>query len=186
MKRILLPILTMVLIFASCDKTETFDDTRKNDNEMQFAKIAADPAYKKIESKSGNGFIMYKVIKEGEIDPDQMPIFTDNVKTHYTGWYKRFWTKEDTFIDDNGFTFQNKIIFDTTAIEGSETEKSSEFSVSKVVDGFSTALQHMHVGDKWEIWIPWQLGYGAYDYSAGGISAYSTLVFELELVEIVK
>ncbi|MFA7065782.1 MAG: FKBP-type peptidyl-prolyl cis-trans isomerase, partial [Dysgonamonadaceae bacterium] len=54
--------------------------------------------------------------------------------------------------------------------------------VSGVVDGFSTALQHMKEGDKWEVWIPWQLGYGERGQSP--IPGYTTLVFEIELVEV--
>lgn len=186
MKRILLPIFTIVVLLASCEKTVTFDDTRKNDNETQFAKITANPDYKKIESKTGAGHIMYKVIKEGEIDEEtsQKPLFNDRVKLLYTGWYKHFWTKEDTFIDDNGNKFQNKFIFDTTAGDSNDVPRT--FGVNEVVDGFSTALQNMNVGDKWEVWIPWKLGYGEFDNSAGGISAYTTLVFEIELMEIRK
>ena len=55
-------------------------------------------------------------------------------------------------------------------------------SVNRVVDGFSTALQHMKVGDKWEVWMPWRLGYGANGSNA--IPAHTTLVFEIELLEI--
>jgi FKBP-type peptidyl-prolyl cis-trans isomerase len=38
------------------------------------------------------------------------------------------------------------------------------------------------VGDKWEVWIPQELGYGT--TGSGEIPGYSTLVFEMELVEI--
>jgi len=48
----------------------------------------------------------------------------------------------------------------------------------------STALQNMEVGDKWEVWIPQELGYGAIPQTS--IPAYTTLVFEIELLEIVK
>jgi len=42
----------------------------------------------------------------------------------------------------------------------------------------------MEVGDKWEVWIPWQLGYGS--SASGTIPAYTTLVFEIELISIVE
>jgi len=42
----------------------------------------------------------------------------------------------------------------------------------------------MQVGDKWEVWIPWKLGYG--ESGSGTIKGYSTLVFEIELVAIVE
>ena len=100
----------------------------------------------------------------------------------YTGWFKRYWTKDDTFIGDDGNLFKNKVVFDSTADRNNIPGK---FIVgSDLIDGFSTALQHMEVGDKWEVWIPWQLGYGA--VGRGDIKGYSTLVFEIELLEIVK
>ena len=60
--------------------------------------------------------------------------------------------------------------------------------------GFSFALQNMVVGDKWEIWVPYYLAFGAYgiqdfDYyyyqSQTIIKGYTTLVYEVELVEII-
>jgi FKBP-type peptidyl-prolyl cis-trans isomerase FklB len=40
----------------------------------------------------------------------------------------------------------------------------------------------MKVGDIWEIWVPWELGYGS--SGSGSIPGYTTLVFEIELMEI--
>ena len=47
-------------------------------------------------------------------------------------------------------------------------------------DGFATALQHMHIGDYWRVYIPYTLGYGSSDSDV--IPAYSTLIFDVELV----
>lgn len=183
MKKIIFFLTTLcaLFVFASCgDQTETFDDTWKNGNETQFAKITANSEYKKLESQSNNGFIMYKVLKEG--DGKTSPYFTDKVKVLYTGWYKRYWDREDTFIDDDGNLFTNKKIFESTA---ERNNIPSTFIVSsRTEDGFRTALQEMQVGDKWEIWIPWQLGYGAEGKSSANIKPYTTLVFEVELEEI--
>jgi len=44
----------------------------------------------------------------------------------------------------------------------------AELTVSEMVDGFATALQNMHPGDRWEIWIPQQMGYGSAGRSASG------------------
>ena len=54
--------------------------------------------------------------------------------------------------------------------------------LSDLIDGWIIALQRMHVGDKWEIYIPSEMGYGK--FSQPGIPAGSTLVFEIELVGI--
>ena len=48
------------------------------------------------------------------------------------------------------------------------------------VTGFSTALLHMHTGDRWRIYLPAALGYGKVEQ--GSIPAYSTLVFEVKLL----
>lgn len=53
-----------------------------------------------------------------------------------------------------------------------------------VVRGMQLALQHMSVGERWQVVIPWQLGYGA--YINGSIPAYSTLIFEVELLDILE
>ena len=173
----LLTAVCMAILFTSCDETETFDDKWKLDNEAQFATIAANPEYTKLNSQSGNGFIMYKEIQSGD---GATPYFTDQVKVLYTGWYKNIWSEPDTYTDDKGNIIYNKVIFDTT----SNNNIARTLAVNGVVDGFSTALQHMQVGDKWEVWIPWKLGYG--ESGSGTIQGYTTLVFEIELVDIVE
>ncbi|MDR2843224.1 MAG: FKBP-type peptidyl-prolyl cis-trans isomerase [Candidatus Symbiothrix sp.] len=56
------------------------------------------------------------------------------------------------------------------------------FGVGNVIRGFSIALQNMYIGDKWQICVPYYLGYGI--ATSGAIPAYSTLFFDVELVEI--
>ena len=180
MKKLLLlgvSVLTL-MIFASCDETETVDDRRQLENEAQFAKIASDSEYTRLNSESGNGYVMYKVIETG--DGERSPYFTEQVKVHYTGWYKNIWEMPDTYEDENGNHITNKIIFDTT----SRNNIARTFNVNGVVDGFSTALQNMKEGDKWEVWMPWKLAYG--ETGSNPIPGYTTLVFEIELVEIVE
>lgn len=172
-------LLTGLLFLAvSCDKTETFDDKWQLDNEAQFARMAANTGYTKLNSVSGKGYIMYKELEQGD---GATPYFTDEVKVLYTGWYKNDWSLPDSYTNDKGNLILNKIIFDSTA---NRNNIPSTFSVKGVVDGFSTALQHMQVGDKWEIWIPWKLGYG--EAGNNSIPGYTTLVFEIELVDIVE
>lgn len=170
--------LLSILLFSACDKTETVEDRWKIENEAQFNTIAYNPEYTKLNSITGNGFIMYKVLKTGT--GDRSPYFNEQVKVLYTGWYKNIWTKPDTFTDEKGNFITNKIIFDTT----SKNNITRTFAVNGVVEGFRTALQHMKEGDRWEVWMPWKLGYDA--MGKGTIKGYSTLVFEIELVEIVN
>lgn len=51
-----------------------------------------------------------------------------------------------------------------------------------LIEGWVIALLQMRVGDKWEIYIPSELGYGS--FSQPGIPANSTLIFEIELLGV--
>ncbi len=177
-------LFTIILIsmaavsFVSCDDSEKIDTVWKEANEAIFAEISRNSDYSKIFSQSKNGYILYKELKSGN---GKTPIFTDFVKVSYIGWYKNDWTKEDTYSDSKGNKIINKIVFDSSPRKG---ELPTRLKVSELIDGFATALQNMREGDKWEVWIPWRLGYGSIDY--GKIPAYTTLVFEIELLEVIE
>lgn len=51
-----------------------------------------------------------------------------------------------------------------------------------LIEGWIIALQQMHIGDKWELYIPAEMGYGK--FSQPGIPGGSTLIFEIELLGI--
>lgn len=104
--------------------------------------------------------LQYEIIKAGE-GPKPGP--TDKVKTHYHG------------------TLINGTVFDSSVERGQPIE----FPVNGVIKGWTEALQLMPVGSKWKLFIPYDLAYG--ERGAGGqIPPYSALVFEVELLEIVK
>jgi peptidylprolyl isomerase/FKBP-type peptidyl-prolyl cis-trans isomerase FklB len=174
-------ILAAALLFAACDKKETQDDNWKETNEAQFAKITTSQEYKRINSESSAGHIMYKVITQGN---GATPYFTDKVKVLYTGWFKYDWLRGDSYKNDRNETVVNKYVFDSTESRNNVPAMFDVNPQTGVIDGFSTALQHMKVGDKWEIWIPWKLGYGTSGKDV--IRPYTTLVFEVELLDIVK
>ena len=50
------------------------------------------------------------------------------------------------------------------------------------IDGLSLLMQQMHIGDRWEVYIPAELGYGK--FSQPGIPGGSTLIFDIELLAI--
>ncbi|MEO8150873.1 MAG: FKBP-type peptidyl-prolyl cis-trans isomerase [Bacteroidia bacterium] len=104
--------------------------------------------------------LQYEVIKTGT---GPKPIATDKVKVHYTG----------TLIDGT--------VFDSSVQRG----QPAEFGCGQVIKGWTEALQLMAVGSKWKIYLPYDLAYG--DKGAGGqIGPYETLIFEVELLDIVK
>jgi len=109
-----------------------------------------------IELPSG---LQYKVLEEGEGD---IPSINHQVKCHYHG----------TLIDGR--------VFDSSV----ERNEPAVFPVNGVIKGWTEALQLMSVGSKWRLFIPSDLAYG--EQGAGGvIGPNSTLIFEVELLEIV-
>lgn len=83
-----------------------------------------------------------------------------------------------------------KVNYKGTLIDGTEFDSSysrnepTTFTANQVIKGWTEALTMMPVGSKWELYIPQELAYGARDM--GKIKPYSALVFEVELVDIVK
>ena len=104
--------------------------------------------------------LQYQVVKMGE---GPKPLSTDKVKVHYEG----------TLLD--GTKFDSSI----------DRGKPTEFPLNRVIAGWTEGLQYMPVGSKFTFYIPYQLAYGA--QGAGNlIKPYSTLIFEVELLEIIK
>lgn len=102
--------------------------------------------------------LQYEVINEGK---GKMAKATDQVKCHYEG----------TLIDGT--------MFDSSIKRG----QPAVFGVNQVIPGWVEALQLMPEGSKWKLYIPSELGYGA--QGAGEmIPPHSTLVFEVELLEV--
>lgn len=104
--------------------------------------------------------LQYEVIKKGT---GAKPTLTSVVKVLYHG----------TLIDGT--------VFDS-AVERGEP---AEFGVNQVIPGWTEALQLMSTGSKWKLYIPQELAYGARQMG-DKIKPYSTLIFEVELLEIVK
>ncbi len=65
-----------------------------------------------------------------------------------------------------------------------ERGESATFPVARVVPGFSEALQLMKPGDRWLVFIPSALGYGATPRPGGPIPPNADLVFEIEMVAV--
>jgi FKBP-type peptidyl-prolyl cis-trans isomerase FklB len=103
--------------------------------------------------------LQYKVIKEGA---GKTPGLSDKVTVHYRG----------TLIDGT--------LFDSSF----RRNKPATFSVNGVIKGWTEALQLMKEGAKWQLFIPPDLAYG--DKRTGIIEPNSTLIFDVELIELKK
>lgn len=102
--------------------------------------------------------LQYEVLVEGS---GEKPVASSTVRTHYHG----------TLIDGT--------VFDSSVDRG----QPAEFPVNGVIAGWTEALQMMPVGSKWRLTIPYNLAYG--ERGAGGkIGPYTTLVFDVELLDI--
>ena len=99
------------------------------------------------------------------------PIISDSVKVSYRGRLIGTDTYPEGYVFDQNFSGS----YDKT------TAQLSKFACKDVVDGFTTALLKMHQGDRWMVYIPYQLGYGTTQSSSSTIPACSMLRFEIVL-----
>ncbi len=111
----------------------------------------------------------------------------DGVKTLPSGLQYKILEEGDGDIP--GSNDRVKAIYRGTLIDGTEFDSSkgaaSQFSVRGVIKGWTEALQMMPVGSKWQLFIPSELAYGEMGRRPP-IGPNSTLLFDIELVEIVK
>lgn len=104
--------------------------------------------------------LQYKIITAGK---GEIPADTSRVKVNYRG----------TLIDGTEFDSSYK------------RKEPATFRANQVIKGWTEALTMMPVGSKWELYIPSDLAYGTRE-TGGDIKPYSALIFEVELLEIVK
>lgn len=114
---------------------------------------------KKDSVKTTESGLQYKVLVAGT---GETPKATDKVKVNYEG----------TLIDGT--------VFDSSY----KRNQPATFACNQVIKGWTEALTMMPVGSKWVIYVPQNLGYG--EREAGKIPPFSTLIFTVELLEIVK
>lgn len=105
--------------------------------------------------------LQYKVLKAGA-EGGKKPKAADTVTTHYKG----------TLLDGSEF--------DSSYKRGEPTS----FPVEGVISGWTEALQLMKEGDKWQLFVPPELAYGARGTPDGKIGPNQTLIFEVELISV--
>ena len=104
------------------------------------------------------------------------PVWTDTVRVSYRGYLM------PTQTLNNGVWSEERLVFSQsfTGDLNSQIAVPAKMAVSSAVAGFATALQYMHEGDIWWVYIPSDLAYG--DQSSGSVLPYSTLTFYTNLV----
>lgn len=180
----LLMLQTSCFIACSEEETEASEwDNWKARNEAYFVSLQdslhQNPTqWKRIKNFSLNpdtegsptDYIYAKIIAEGT--GDECPAYTDSVRIIYEG----------RLIPSA--TYPQGYVFDSTVKGTFSAATGSTFSttVSSFVDGFSTALQYMHHGDYWRIYIPSELGYGD-GGNGSSIPGNSVIIFDLMLID---
>lgn len=102
--------------------------------------------------------LQYRVMNSGD---GKSPEPTDQVTTHYHG----------KLLDGT--------VFDSSVNRNSP----ATFPVNGVIQGWQEALPMMKEGDKWELFIPYDLAYGE-NGAGGSIPPFATLIFEVELIKV--
>lgn len=113
-----------------------------------------------------NDYVYCKIVTVGQ--GSVTPKFTDNVATNYRG----------KLINGTVFDQNYKGVYDPA------TTTPIEFTLSGVITGWTTALQLMKEGDRWEIYIPYNMAYGTSGSSS--IPGYSTLYFDVDLRKVIQ
>lgn len=134
-------------------------------NEQQFAVNKEAGAAFLEENKSKDGVhttesgLQYEIITKGN---GAKPSATSQVTVHYHG----------TLLDGT--------VFDSSVARN----EPATFGVNQVIPGWTEALQLMEEGDKFKLYIPENLAYGANPHPGGAIQPYMALVFEVELIKV--
>ena len=205
--KILLTAAALVLTFASCSEhlnseNDDFANNWKGQNTAAFAEhmkqakaaIATAKAqygsdweahcnyriyryfgYTDNTKASINDSICVEIVKQGT--GSGCPLYTDSVSMNYmVRLIPSANYPAGKLIDHSGQTINEEDIFSTTH------SAPRHFLVSAQISGMQTALQHMHIGDCWRIYIPSDLAYGSNNLlGSSGIPAYSMLRFDVEL-----
>ena len=187
---LLLPLFVaaLALSLSSCSES---DDTVEEYPDWQNTNTTYwNNLYTTTQSKVNSGDATWKIIKNFSIEDtlsspntdyiivnvqtagkgSGYPLYTDSVRVRYTGQLLP------------STSYPSGYVFDTTNKNNAADSISgvADLKISSLTSGFATAVQHMHIGDVWEVYIPWTLGYGAEGSSS--IPGYSVLKFRIQLV----
>jgi FKBP-type peptidyl-prolyl cis-trans isomerase FklB len=137
-------------------KTEQAEINKRNGEQFM-----AENAKKKGVHSNPSG-LQYMILHTSKSTGATSPKITNKIKVHFHG----------TLIDDS--------VFASTLEQGVP----AEFTMSELIRGWQEALQLMHVGDKWRLFIPTDLAYGDSPLEEI-IPINATLIFDVELLEII-
>lgn len=179
---------SFIFLLGSCSESdntvEEFPDW-KNTNVNYWDKLYAetqakvtvgDASWKTFKSYSiedslqspNTDYIIVNVLTAGK--GSGCPIYSDSVRVRYTGQLLP------------STSYPQGYVFDTTNKNGATDATAGvvDMKISDLTAGFATALQRMHIGDQWDVYIPWTLAYG--ESGSSSIPGYSVLKFKIQLL----
>ncbi|GGW68464.1 FKBP-type peptidyl-prolyl cis-trans isomerase [Alishewanella tabrizica] len=150
-------------LLTALDETYRNEQTKLAEAAAASAKAAGDAFLAENAKKEGvivtESGLQYEVVQAAE---GAKPAATDTVKVHYTG------------------KLTDGTVFDSSVERGEPIE----FPLNRVIPGWTEGVQLMSVGSKFRFTIPAELAYG--DRDMGTIPPNSVLVFDVELLDVVK
>ena len=199
---LLLP-LTSFLVVACSEEDDTQEEypNWQETNETYFKKLyteanqriaAGDKSWKVFAKWSlqdtlhlnVDDYIIAHVVSEGT--GTETPIYSDTVLVHYQGRllpsvsFPAGRVFDQTWLNEyNPKTMTPSKLGVGQTVKAVTQNGTTSYQTSTNIDGFTTALMQMHEGDRWIVYIPYNLGYGT--ETTDNIPAYSTLVFDLTM-----
>ena len=176
-------LFTVLLISCGKDdnKVDPYLENWKQQNEKAFNDLAFNPDYIELRMDGRSESIYYRVIQKGN---GKRIFYNSRAEIYYKGW---FVVTNEEYNILAGTVFTQKLFDDGMpfkyALIASAVDENRTYS-TRSEEGWRIALQYMVEGDKWEIWIPYYLGYGEENTNIG-IPGYSTLAYEIELVKAI-
>ncbi|MDR2232799.1 MAG: FKBP-type peptidyl-prolyl cis-trans isomerase [Tannerella sp.] len=173
-------LIVTALLVAACSKDETDPtlETWKQQNEQAFTGLANNPEYTRLSMPGGVGNIYYRVLQEGD---GKRVYYNSRAEVYYKGWYVV--TNQDRKVNA-GDVFDQRLFDDGETFKLAVSQAATDnIQYATVINGWNLALQYMVEGDKWEVWIPYQLAYG--ENGNASIPGYTTLAFEIELIKAI-
>lgn len=134
-------------------------------------------SYSKPEGGNVLDSICVKIIERGK--GTESPLFTDQAMINYVGYLIPTENHPKGFVFDHSGLYSEEDYVFNPSFSAPKT-----MIVANTVEGFSTAMQYMHKGDRWRVYMPSILGFGSIPKPA--IPPYSTLTFDVQLVSFKK
>lgn len=184
---ILSSLFLALFVLAACDETT---EVSRFDNWQARNQHYLDSIVNEAKKNSSE----WKVIKSYTLqdNPSDINANNDPLNYIYVKVLETGTTGEVSFLDTVRVHYRGKLIngdvFDQS-YKGTlkpESAVPAKFKVSSLINGWTTALQEMKEGDRWEVFIPWPLAYGpgAVAGTSTSILDYSVLHFDMQLVKI--